>query len=516
MSHILEMLDITKMYQETQRIANKNVHVTLQQGEILSLAGENGAGKTTLMKILYGLTPFDKGTILIDGEEHTIKNPLYAQRLGIGMVHQHVMLVDEFSVAQNVVLGDEIRKKGFFYDSTKNNKRVEDLIKEHNFTIKANDKVSLLSVGEKQQVEILKMLYRDVRILILDEPTATLTIQEITSLFVTLKRLQKRGVSIILITHKIHEIKEISDRVCIMRAGEMIGCYKTRDVDESFISKMMMGNMSTKIQKGPLQMSDNPILSLSSVSVVRHNQKQPLLDDINIDLYGGEILGCAGISGNGLGQLESILLGSLPLSSGKITYHDQLLSTHHQKATTRKLGLPFVPSDRLYTGCSLEATVSENMIATSRDNFFPPFGIQKKKIYNHTSSLIEEYDIKSTPHQLIGTLSGGNIQKVILAREIEKIKDLIICSEVTWGLDVKSALFVHQQIVELRNKGVGVLLLSSNLDEILSLSDRLLIFSRGKIVAEFNEREIPYLTKEQLGPYLLGKATKEVRVEKKD
>ena len=511
MSYVLEMIDVTKMYQETQRIANNKVNLNLYSGEILSLAGENGAGKTTLMKILYGLTSLDEGTIIIGGKVQNIKNPLQAQALGIGMVHQHFMLVDEFSVAQNVVLGNEIKTKGFFFDKKSNNKRVADLIAEHNFTIKADDKVALLSVSEKQQVEILKMLYRDVRILILDEPTATLTIGEITSLFKNLRRLQKMGVSIILITHKIHEIKEISDRVCIMRNGEMISCFKTSDVDESYISKIMMGNMNTKIEKSPLKRSNNAILSLESVTVMRHNQEQPLLDNLNIDLFGGEILGCAGVTGNGLGQLESILLGSLPLSKGKITYHNDLLSEEHKKASTRKLGLPFVPSDRLYTGSSLEATVSDNMIATSRENFFPPFGIQKKKIFRHTSSLIKEFDIKATPHQLIGTLSGGNIQKVILSREIEKIKDLIICSEVTWGLDVGSALYVHKKIVELRNRGVGVLLLSSNLDEILSLSDRLIIFSRGKIVAQFNEDEIPHLTKEQLGPYLLGKATKGVK-----
>ena len=508
MSYVLEMIDVTKMYQETQRIANNKVNLTLSKGEILSLAGENGAGKTTLMKILYGLLSLDEGTIIIDGKKQNIKNPISAQRLGIGMVHQHVMLVDEFTVAQNVVLGNEITKNSFFYDKNRNNKRVAELISEHNFTIKAEDKVALLSVGEKQQVEILKMLYREVRILILDEPTSTLTIQEITSLFANLRRLQKRGVSIILITHKIHEIKEISDRVCIMRNGEMIGCFITNDVDESFISKIMMGDMSTKIEKAPLKRRSEAILSLQSVTVMRHNQEQPLLDDIDIDLFGGEILGCAGISGNGLGQLESILLGALPLSKGNIYYHDQLLSTAHQRASTRKLGLPFVPSDRLYIGSSLDATVSENMIATSRENFFPPFGVQKKKIIQHTASLIKDFDIKANPHQLIGTLSGGNIQKVVLAREIEKIKDLLICSEITWGLDVGSALFIHKQIVDLRNKGIGVLLISSNLDEILSLSDRLLIFSRGKIVAQFNETEIPHLTKEQLGPYLLGKATK--------
>ncbi|NCB01215.1 MAG: ATP-binding cassette domain-containing protein [Spirochaetia bacterium] len=508
MSYALEMHAITKMYLETMRIANDNVDLTLLNGEILSLAGENGAGKTTLMKILYGLTSADAGTIIIDGKERVFKTPLDAQKLKIGMVHQHVMLVDEFSVAQNVVLGNEIIKHGLFYDKQKNNQKVERLIKEHNFTIRAEDKVANLSIGEKQQVEILKMLYRDVKILILDEPTSTLTIQEITSLFLTLKKLQKRGVSIILITHKIHEIKEISDRVCIMREGKMIGCFITRDVDEAFISRIMMGQMSPKIEKIPLERSSEAILSLKSVTVLKHHQKQPLLDNLTIDVYGGEIVGCAGISGNGLGQLESILLGSLPISKGTITYHDQVLSTTHQRATTRKLGLPFVPSDRLYTGSSLEATVSENMIATSRDNFFPPFGILKKKINQYTASLIKEFDIKTTPYNLIGTLSGGNIQKVILAREIEKIKDIIICCEVTWGLDVGSAQFIHKEIVELRNKGVGVLLLSSNLDEILSLSDRLLIFSRGAVVAEFNSREIPHLTKEQLGPYLLGKATK--------
>ena len=508
MSYALEMHSITKKYLETQRIANDGVDLTLFRGEILSLAGENGAGKSTLMKILYGLLSPDEGTIFINGKERIFHSPIDAQKLGIGMVQQHVMLVDEFTVTQNVVLGNEITKNLFFFDRKKNNARIAKLIKEHNFTISAEDKVGKLSVGEKQQVEILKMLYRDAKILILDEPTSTLTIQEITSLFKTLKKLQQKGVSIILITHKIHEIKEISDRVCIMRDGKMIGCFITDDVEESYISKIMMGDMSTKIEKIEQQKSEQPILSLSEVSVIRHGQDHPLLNNLSIDLYGGEILGCAGITGNGLGQLESILLGSLPLSKGKITYHQDILSSTHHRATTRKLGLPFVPSDRLYTGCSLEATVAENMIATSREDFFPPFGIQKKKIFQHSESLIEEFDIKTTPYHLIGTLSGGNIQKVILAREIEKIKDIIICSEITWGLDVGSALFVHKQIVDLRNRGVGVLLLSSNLDEILSLSDRLLIFSRGEIVAEFDSTEISHLTKEQLGPYLLGKATK--------
>ena len=508
MSYALEMHSITKKYLETQRIANDGVDLTLLRGEILSLAGENGAGKSTLMKILYGLLSTDEGAIFIDGKERIFHSPIDAQKLGIGMVQQHVMLVDEFTVTQNVVLGNEITRNLFFFDRKKNNARIAKLIKEHNFTIGAEDKVGKLSVGEKQQVEILKMLYRDAKILILDEPTSTLTIQEITSLFKTLKKLQQKSVSIILITHKIHEIKEISDRVCIMRDGKMIGCYITENVEESFISKIMMGDMSTKIEKIEQQKSEQPILSLSEVSVIRHGQDHPLLNNLSIDLYGGEILGCAGITGNGLGQLESILLGSLPLSKGKITYHHDILSSTHHRATTRKLGLPFVPSDRLYTGCSLEATVAENMIATSREDFFPPFGIQKKKIFQHSESLIKEFDIKTTPYHLIGTLSGGNIQKVILAREIEKIKDIIICSEITWGLDVGSALFVHKQIVDLRNRGVGVLLLSSNLDEILSLSDRLLIFSRGEIVAEFDSTEISQLTKERLGPYLLGKAIK--------
>jgi simple sugar transport system ATP-binding protein len=506
------MHSILKIYPYTQLKANDNVDLTLHQGEILSLAGENGAGKTTLMKILYGMEIADTGSILVDGQKVHIRTPLEASHLGIGMVQQHVTLVDDFTVAQNVVLGKEKMLFSLLYDKKKSIKEVGNLIREHQFTVDPEAKVSSLSVGEKQQVEILKMLYRNVRILILDEPTSVLTTQEIEALFSTLRALVAKGVSIIIITHKLHEIIEISDRVAIMRKGKMIGTYTTSTLDEESIGRIMMGETFKKVEKvSRVFKTKESVLSVKNISIFRHNQKQPLLDAINFDLYPGEILGCAGISGNGLGQLESVLLGSLPLSKGEITYHDQILSSEHKKAKTRELGLPFVPSDRLYTGSSLAAPVAENMIATSRDNFFPPFGIRKKKIEAYTRRLIDAYHIKSEMYQAIGTLSGGNIQKVILAREIDKIKDLIICCEPTWGLDTTSTHFIHQEIIKLRNTGVGVLLLSSNLDEILSLSDRLLVFSRGAVVAQFNQEEITALTKESLGPFLLGNAVKRIR-----
>ncbi|MDC7246069.1 MAG: ABC transporter ATP-binding protein [Sphaerochaetaceae bacterium] len=506
---IVQMHSIVKVYPYTLLKANDHVDLTLNEREILSLAGENGAGKTTLMKILYGMEEFDEGMIEVDGKKVNISSPLDAARLGIGMVQQHVTLVDEFTVAQNVVLGKENTVHHLLYDERKNSSKVATLIEENHFSVEPDALVGSLSVGEKQQVEILKMLYRDVRVLILDEPTAVLTSQEIDALFSTLRSLQSKGVSIILITHKLHEILEISDRVAIMRQGAMIGTYETSLVDEQSIGRMMMGETAAVPAKILTSIdSDRIVLSVDHVSIERHNQKQPLLDDIHFDLFRGEILGCTGISGNGLGQLESVLLGELPISKGKIFYHDTILSSEHKRARTREIGLPFVPSDRLYTGSSLTAPVSENMIATSREKFFPPFGIRKRKIQAYTRQLISRYKIKSEPYQAIGTLSGGNIQKVILAREIEKVKDVIICCEPTWGLDASSASFIHEQIIKLRNSGIGVLLLSSNLDEIISLSDRLLIFSRGAVVARFGVGEVSTMTKESLGPFLLGKAVR--------
>jgi len=505
------MKSITKIYPETQRRANDQVDFTLFPAEILSLAGENGAGKSTLMKILYGLTSCDSGEIQVHGQPFAHPSPIEAGKRGIGMVHQHFMLVEEFTVTENVVLGEESTALTGFLDRRRNRQRVASLIEEHHFSLSPDDRVMSLSVGQKQQVEILKMLMRDVNILILDEPTSVLTQLEIDSLFTTLRKLQRHGVSIILITHKLHEIKDISDRVAVMREGRMVGVYETATVSEEDIARAMMGDEGLSVvRKERHQMNLDPVLSFDHVSLIRHNQDHPLLDDISFTVHPGEILGCAAVSGNGLGQLESVLLGNLPVSSGEIRYHDEVLTSVHHTATTRKRGIPFVPSDRLYTGCSLTEKVSDNVIATSRKRFFPPFNVSRKEIESYTSQLIETYGISATPSAPIGTLSGGGIQKVILAREIEGIRDLIICCEPTWGLDVNSTAFIHRQIVQLRNDGVGVLLISSNIDEMLALADRLLVFSRGGVSARFSASDMSSLTKEELSPYLLGKKRMEV------
>ncbi len=502
----VRMESIVKVYPETLNKANDGVDLTLLNGEILSLAGENGAGKSTLMKILYGLTHADGGTISVHGELFHHPSPIEAGKRGIGMVHQHFMLVEEFSVTENVMLGEEPRTALGLLDRKKSRERVSALIEENHFSLSPDALVSSLSVGQKQQVEILKMLMRDVDILILDEPTSVLTQLEIDSLFRTLRKLQQSGVSIILITHKLHEIKDISNRVAVMREGRMVGVWETAALSEEDIARAMMGDtVRDSVQKEERKGEGAPVLRFSHVSLLRHNQDHPLLDDISFSLSRGEILGCAAISGNGLGQIESVLLGNLPVSEGEVLYGDQVLTSAHHTATTRTLGIPFVPSDRLYTGCSLASSVSDNVIATSRKKFFSFFSPKRKEAEDYTASLIEEYQVAAVPSSPIGTLSGGNIQKMILAREIDRIEDLLICCEPTWGLDLNSARFIHRQIVDLRNKGIGILLISSNIDEILALSDRLLIFSRGGICAEFSGEQMNSLTKDMLSPYLLGK-----------
>ncbi|MDD5075864.1 MAG: ABC transporter ATP-binding protein [Sphaerochaetaceae bacterium] len=506
MIRAVQMDNITKIYEETGTLANNQVNLVLHKGEILCLAGENGAGKTTLMKILYGMERPDTGSIAIYGRRVHINSPLEANRLGIGMVHQHVMLIDDFTVAQNVTLGKEPIIHAVAYDEKRAEQLVEDIILRHHFSIIANQLVSSLSIGQKQQVEIVKMLYRNVDILILDEPTAVLTEQEIRALFVTLRSLIEQGKSLILITHKLNEIKAISDRVAIMRQGRMIAEAKTDSVDEYEISRMMMGkNVGSNIHKpSPVLSGRREIFRVSNVSVIKRDSGNPLLNNISFSSYSGEILGFAGVGGNGLTELEGILTGMLSVSQGTLEYRD----TDVTKADTRKLramGMAYVPGDRLHTGVALEATVGESLIIHARHRLSRIGFMQRKKLAQYYRTLSHKYAIQGSMHMLTRMLSGGNIQKLILAREIDQWRDLIIFSEPTWGLDSASSQFVYDQIWLLKEQGAAIVLISSNIDEILSLSDKIIVMHRGKIVARFNH-STNEVTKEKIGTYMLGLA----------
>jgi len=500
----VEMRNITKTYPQNNLRANDGVDFLLHKGEILCLAGENGAGKTTLMKVLYGMESHEEGTIKIRGNQVNMDSPLVANRLGIGMVHQHFMLVEDFTVAQNVLMGIEPRKYGITYDLKKAITLVNEVIEHHHFSIEASTLVRNLTVGQKQQVEIIKMLYRDVDILILDEPTAVLTEQEIEALFSTLQRLAKRGKSLILITHKLHEIKTISDRVAVMRQGKMLGTYETKEVTEQQISALMMGkSISLSIKHAKRTQESKPVIECKNIIVLRQGQERPLLNNLTFTAYAGEILGFAGVSGNGLGVLEAVLGGFIPTFNGQVL-HDGTDITNKGTAQLRKQGLSYVPSDRLEIGSALKASVQENIIVGESKSFRKNGFLNQKMVTQYTNNLLEKYSVKGTAQMPIGTMSGGNIQKVILAREIERYQDYIVFSEPTWGLDIASSQFVYEQMASLRDKGAAVILISSNLEEILTIADRIIVLYRGTRVASFAGEEARNLSKEEIGEYMLG------------
>jgi simple sugar transport system ATP-binding protein len=508
--------------------ANRKVSLDLRRGEILCLAGENGAGKTTLMNILYGLTSPTEGEILVKGRKVNIRSPLQANKLGIGMVHQHFMLFPEFTVAQNVTMGTEPVRFGVFYDTAAAEQRVREVIEKHRFSVKPETPVEELTVGEMQQVEILKMLYRNADILILDEPTAVLTDRETAALFRTLKALAESGKSLILITHKLNEIKRISGRVAILRRGELAAVRETGGIDEFEMSRLMVGtavNLWTDNRRLENRAAGKPVIAFENVTVERRGQKQPLLDNISFTAHAGEILAFAGVGGNGLGVLEAVLGGFLPVTAGRVLLRGEDVSLLRTREL-RKRGLAYVPADRLGAGSAGEALVWENMILDRRREFFhwfrrfrlqnsprpcgprPRFFPDRKEMLRYTNDLIQRFGIMGDAAQSLDTLSGGNIQKVILAREIDQYRDYIIFSEPAWGLDAAASSFVYGQIAELREKGAAVILISSNLDELLSLAGRIIVLYRGAAAAELRLEGIKNAgiagIKKEIGAYMTG------------
>ncbi|MCL2271212.1 MAG: ABC transporter ATP-binding protein [Treponema sp.] len=482
--NILEFRNICKTYPGSKKKANNNISLNLRREEILCIAGENGAGKTTLMKILGGLEKPDSGQILINGKKEEINSPRIAEKLNIGMVHQHFMLFPEYTVAENILMGTEPIKCLFFYDKKKAREITENLIKKNEFSLSPNEKIKDLSLGQMQQTEICRILHRDAQIIILDEPTSVLTEAETSSLFKTLKTFaQASGKSIILITHKLHEIKMICDRVAVMRKGELACICAADGINEYEIAEMMTGSaVSAPVKNTEVSpLKTKPVIKFDSVTVTRKRQKLPLLDNVSFSVFPKEIIGFAGVGGNGLGVIEAVLGGFLHPAQGKVLHNGKDISSLNIRRL-RGEGLSYVPADRMRVGSAGEMSIEENMIINKRQEFFK----YKNDTAEFVKNISEKYNMEMPDYkEKAFCLSGGNLQKLILAREIDCFKDYIVFSEPTWGLDITSGNLVRKEILKLRDNGAAVILISTNLDDILLLADRIFVMYKGKIAKEF-------------------------------
>lgn len=496
MEYVVEMLNIRKEFPGI--VANDNITLQLRKGEIHALLGENGAGKSTLMGILFGMNQPDKGVIKVRGKEVKITNPNVANELGIGMVHQHFKLVENFTVTQNIVLGCEPKILfGLGMDLNKAAKRIEELSKQYGLNVDPNAKIENISVGMQQRVEILKMLYRDADVLILDEPTAVLTPQEIDELIKIMKNLINEGKSIIIITHKLKEIKAAADRCTVIRRGRYIGTVDVKTTSEAEMAKMMVGReVSFKVNKKPAKPGD-VVLDIKNLSV-KNNKKVLGLKDFSIDVRAGEIVGIAGVEGNGQSELIEAITGLRKSESGTINFKNKDI-TRESIRNRINSGIAHIPEDRHKRGLVLDYTIEENMVLEVYDK--KPFSnkglLNKKEIKKYAEKIIDEFDVRSGEgaESIARSLSGGNQQKAIIGREIELNPELLIAAQPTRGLDVGSIEYIHKRLVEQRDSGKAVLLVSLELDEILNVSDRIAIINNGELIGvvnadETNENEV--------------------------
>lgn len=500
--YVLEMKNITKVYSNGV-IANKDANLQIEAAEIHALLGENGAGKTTLMKILFGIEQKTSGEILLNGELVDIKSPLHAIDCGIGMVHQHFMLDEKLTVTENIILGME-PKKGLSLDYKKANQMVLEVSEKYNFKVDPNKKVMDLSVGKKQKVEILKALIRGAKILILDEPTAVLTPQETKELFEQLRILKSQGHSIVFISHKLNEVKEICDRATVMRLGVYQGTYPIKEVSVKDLSRLMIGrDVKREVTKKEAQVGER-VLQVKNLKVINEEQKVAL-NNVSFSVRRGEILGIAGVEGNGqrelidcISALETSFSGSIELlgMSNKLSYSVKNLRSH---------GMNHIPEDRLVYGVNAEASIQDNLISNRFDakEFQKGLFTNQKKITEEANALIKQYQVKTeSKDTLIRMLSGGNMQKVVAAREMSTNMTILIADQPTRGIDVGTAAFIHDKIVELRDQGLAVLLVSADINEVLEVSDRLIVMYEGEIAAHFND--LKQVNEEILGEYMLG------------
>ena len=500
--YAVEMHNISKQFPLV--LANDDVTFSVQKGEIHALVGENGAGKSTLMNILYGLLHADSGTLAVDGKAAHFTGPGDAIAQGIGMVHQHFMLIPPLTVAENVVLGQEPSKRGFV-DKARANQTVKALSDQYGLKVDPTAKVETLSVGIEQRIEIIKVLYRGAEILILDEPTAVLTPQEVDELFEILGSLKDQGKTIIFITHKLQEVMAVADTVTVMRRGKVVGTVSTQDTTRQEIATMMVGRQvlfrveRTQAEPGEVVLTVKDLNALD-------NKDLPALRDISFSVREGEILGIAGVEGNGQTELVEVLTGLRKAQSGQVELNGQVI-TNYSPRLIREKGTGHIPEDRHRRGLVLDFNVAQNMVLGIhyRKPFVRHLGldvINFGPIREKAQRLLKEFDIRPPDHEnLAGNLSGGNQQKVIVAREFDQNPKLLIAAQPTRGIDVGSIEFIHQRLLQARDKGKAVLLISADLEEILSISDRIAVMYEGQIVGTLEPAEA---TEERLGLMMTG------------
>lgn len=485
---VIEMKEIVKKFGDFT--ANDHVNLTVHKGEVHAILGENGAGKSTLMNVLYGLYRPTSGTIAINGREVVLTSPKHAIELGIGMVHQHFMLIQPFTVTENIVLGVE-PKKGIVLDKAEARKKVVELSEKYGMKVDPDAKIEDISVGMQQRVEILKVLYRGADTLILDEPTASLTPQEIDELMEIIRNLTADGKSVILITHKLKEITACSDYCTIIRAGKYIQTVKVGEVDENKLAALMVGRDVNFVVDKQEQKPGETALEVKDLHAKDYRDVE-ILKGLNLNVRKGEIVGLAGVDGNGQTELVEILTGLKKAESGQITMLGQDVFNKTPKEIF-DAGISSIPADRQKHGLILDFSIEDNMILQHFDK--EPFSkkgiLNRKEIRANATELMEKFDVRprNSEAKPAGTLSGGNQQKVIIAREVTNDKDLLIAVNPTRGLDVGAIEFVHKYIVEQRNKGRAVLLVSFELDEIMSLSDRIEVIFDGQIIGSVNGRD---------------------------
>lgn len=497
----IEAVDITKVYPNGV-VANKNVNISIEEAEVHAIVGENGAGKTTLMKIFFGIEKPTSGEIRVFGKPVHINSPKEAITLGIGMVHQHFMLVPSFTVAENIMLGIEPRNRFFSIDFKKVENIINDYAKRLNFEIPIWEKVLDLPVGVKQRIEILKALVRGAKILILDEPSSVLTPQEVNDLFEVLRRLVQNGLTVIFITHKLNEVKQIANRITIMRNAQVVGTYENKDVTETDIVELMIGRKFEYDIKRERKEPGEVLLKVENLNYFREDGAH-ILKNLNFSLRAGEILAVAGLEGNGQKELVEILTGLREKANGEIMLNgENILGAQPWKL--RQVGISHIPEDRVEVGCALDLSIAENLIS---DRFhLKPFSgrliYKKKHVIEFAKKMIREFDVRTkSPVTAVRMLSGGNMQKVVVAREMTNSARIVIANQPTHGIDIASSEFIRKKLIQIRNEGKAVLLISTDLQEVLQIADRIIVLYKGEIVAHLKNEN---LTETDLGYYMLG------------